>query len=338
MTASIDTVASIAVRGRESLSADLHDHIALGAGTNTTIASNRAGWDALTLNPRVLTGAGRVEPATSLFGIDLSMPVILAPVGPLELIHPDGAIAASNAAHGAGIAAIVAITSSPSFAEVAGASNGPLLAQIYWWGDRSWVAESVSEISTAGYKALVVTVDAPAYAVREHDILRGYSHHDRMQMPNLANAPGTQDDRLAHQASSSWADIAWLTNYSDLPIIVKGITNRDDARRAVDSGASGVYVSNHGGRILDHMPPTSAVLPSISDAVDVPVIVDGGIESAADVAKAISLGADAVAIGRLQCWGLADPVSGLEGLLHALHREIADTMTIMGEGSTSDRR
>ena len=330
MSTSIDTVASIAARGRTALNHDIRDHIALGAGTNSTVTSNRSGWDALSLHPTLLTGAGRIHPATSLFGIELSMPVILAPVGPLELIHPDGAVAAARAAHASGTTAVVAITSSPSFSEVARSSNGPLIAQIYWWGDRAWVTETVTGISESGYDALVVTVDAPAYGVREHDVLRGYSHHDRMQMPNLATAPTSQEQRLAHQGAATWADVMWLADHTELPIIVKGITNHDDARRAVDSGAAAVYVSNHGGRVLDHMAATSSVLAGVAESVDVPVIVDGGIETAADVAKAISLGATVVAIGRLQCWGLADPISGLEGLLQALQRELTDTMTILG--------
>jgi isopentenyl diphosphate isomerase/L-lactate dehydrogenase-like FMN-dependent dehydrogenase len=329
-----DTVATLAAQGRAALDEDLREHLGLGAGTNATIAANRAAWDAVRFRPRVLTGGGTATTTTRLLGVDLALPVLLAPVGPVELIDPAGAAAVAAAAAEAGVFPVVALTSAPVLEEVADAAPGPKVFQLYWQEDDRWIEAMVRRVEDAGYAALCLTVDVTAAGVREHDRRRDYRHHDRMSLPNLADAPG---GRLTRTAATSWADVARLRALTDLPLLLKGIQRADEAQRAAEIGVSAVWISNHGGRFLDHQRGTAEALAEIARITHLPVIVDGGVESAADVAKALALGAAAASLGKLQCWGLADGgASGLGRLLGALQAEVADTLTLLGAASVAE--
>jgi isopentenyl diphosphate isomerase/L-lactate dehydrogenase-like FMN-dependent dehydrogenase len=321
----------------------LWDHAAGGAGTEATLDRNRTALARWLFRPRVLA-ASTEGPSTStrVLGVDLATPFMLAPVGPLELYDPGGASAAARAAHDAGAMSFVATSSAPSLEEVAASAPGPLAFQLYVRGDRSWVADTVRRVAEAGYRALCLTVDAPLYGRRERDIAHRFVHTDHMSLPNLpAGGSSSQmvEAALVHQGALTWGDVSWIAALSDLPLILKGIMCAEDARLAVEHGAAAVYVSNHGGRLLDHMEASIEVLPEVVEAVGdrVEGYVDGGFLHGEDVAKALALGARAVLIGKLQVWGLAaDGHRALHRVLQLMTEELACALPQLGVASVTE--
>lgn len=331
---SIEQIVELA---RQRLPLHLWDHAAGGAGTEATLRRNVDALARLLLRPRVLAGlAAEPDLRTTFLGIPLAMPVMLAPVGPLELYHPEGALAAARAAAGAGVASFVSVTSSPDLATVAREGGAPVVFQLYVRGDRDWVDRTVLAAQAAGYRALCITVDAPVYGRRERDIAHRFIHTDHIALPNLPDRdPAAQplEQELVHQGALTWDDVDRIASLTDLPLVLKGVMDARDAVTAVEHGASAVYVSNHGGRLLDHMRSPVEVLPEIVAAVGdaAEVVVDGGFQHGEDVVKALALGARAVLLGKLQCWGLAAGGPATLGrLLDLLHEEIARTMPQLG--------
>ena len=332
------TVADLLDRGRSTLPRDLAGHIAAGAGDESTVDANIDALSRHRLIPTVARGVGRPDLTCSIIGVDLALPIVAAPMGPLELIHPDGATAVARGALAANAACVVALTSAPVFSEVA-AVGAPTIAQLYWWGDRSWLTRMVDRIESAGCAGITVTVDVPDYGKRRRDLASGFDHHDQMALPNLADAPSDRSDRLAHQASLTWDDLEWFCSITDLPVAIKGILSPGDARRAVAGGAGAVYVSNHGGRALGGQVGTVEVLGEVVDAVDgaAPVIVDGGFRSAQDMCVAFALGADAVALGRPVAWALAaDGSDGVARLFDLLAEDLRTALTVLGSRRPSE--
>lgn len=332
-----NTVASIAERGMAALDMALYEHVALGAGTNATIAGNRAGWDAYKFVPSVLRGHGRATTECSLLGHDLALPVIIAPMGPVRAMWEGGSVSVAEAAGRAGTLAAIALTSSPNFEEARRGGSGPLWFQVYWWSDRDWVTRLLERAEEAGYQGIVLTIDTPAYGRREHDRRRGYIQYEGFGTPNIDHDPPDPVGREELRARVSWDDAAWLVENTSLPVVLKGVMNGVDARRAVDVGMSAVWVSNHGGRMLDHAISSARALRDVASQVDVPVIVDGGIESGADVVKALALGATAVGVGRLAGWGLAaGGADTLTEMFELLQWDIADVLTLLGAAGVDD--
>lgn len=326
-----DTVASIAERGKAALDEALYEHVALGAGTNSTIAGNRAGWDAYKFVPSVLRGFGRADTSCRLLGLELDLPVIVAPMGPVRAMWDGGTAAVAEATERAGTLGTIALTASPRLEDARVAGVGPLWFQVYWWSNREWVSRLLRRAETSGYQGIVLTIDTPAYGSREHDRRRGYIQYEGFGTPNIDDDPPELDDRHELRARVSWDDAAWLVAESELPVVLKGVMNGEDARRAVDIGMAAVWVSNHGGRMLDHAISSARALVDVASAVDVPVIADSGIETAADVVKALSLGATVTALGRLAGWGLAaGGADTLVEMLTLLQWDISDIMTLIG--------
>lgn len=331
------SIEEIVETARLRLPEHLWDHAAGGAGTEATLRRNVDALAHLLLRPRVLGGAA-AEPAlaTSFLGIPLALPVMLAPVGPLELYDPEGSLAAARAAAAAGTATFVSVTSSPDLATVARDGGAPAIFQLYVRGDRDWVERTVLAARDAGYRALCITVDAPVYGRRERDVAHRFVHTDHIALPNLPErAPSEQslEHELVHQGALTWDDVDWIASLTDLPLVLKGVMNPQDAVAAVDHGAAAVYVSNHGGRLLDHMQAPIEVLEEIVAAVgsSAEVIVDGGFVHGEDVVKAVALGARAVLLGKLQCWGLAAGGSvALARLIELIADEIARTLPQLG--------
>ncbi|MGI9607290.1 MAG: alpha-hydroxy acid oxidase [Acidimicrobiales bacterium] len=324
--------------GFRALDSDLAAHVAAGAGDGSTTVENRAALDRYKLIPAVARGVGTPELGTNLLGFELNFPVITAPMGPLELIDPGGARAVALAAAECGVATTVALTSSPILEDVVD-PDVPAMFQLYWWGGRDWVSEMATRAATAGYRAIVVTVDVPDYGTRWADVRSGFDHHSLMALPNLATAPATRDERLAFQRTLTFADISWLCELSPIPIVVKGILAGVDATRAIEAGASAVYVSNHGGRALAGQIATVDALPEVVAAVDgtIPVVVDGGFRTAEDVAKALCLGADVVALGRGIAFALAAGGStGVSTYLSLLEADLRTALIVLGASSPAD--
>lgn len=325
------TINQVIERARGTLPIGAWDYGVAGAGEEVTVRRNRSAWQRWAFAPSVLRDVSDVDTSTHVLGMDLDVPVMCSPVGSLTVFHPEGAAAAAAGAASMGTVAVVGILSSPVFADVQAASAGRNLFQIYVSGDDAWLDAVVDRVTAAGARGLCVTVDSPVRARRDR-LLEGTFDWRLEQEGVPPNLEGLGRDR-SHQTRFTWRDLERLRSRTALPIAVKGIMGREDAARAVDVGVDAVYVSNHGGRELDHAPSTIEVLAEVVDAVDgrADVILDSGVRHGSDVCKAIALGARAVLIGRLQCWGLAaGGATGVAQVLRILRAEIADTLALVG--------
>jgi 4-hydroxymandelate oxidase len=323
---------------RQRLEKPVYDYYAGGAEDEVTLRANREAFRRLSLRYRVLVDVSSVDTASKLLGVRLALPVILAPTALHRLAHPEGEKATARAAAAAGTLMTLSTVSSVPLEEVAAAApESPRWFQLYCYEQREETEALIARAHRAGYRAIVLTVDAPILGRRERDarnaftVPEGFTAH-----PARVASSGTGRwalSSLISQPSLCWRDLAWIRAAAPLPLVLKGIVRGDDAARAVDMGASAVWVSNHGGRQLDTAIPTAEALPDVVAAVRgrVPIIVDGGIRRGTDVVKALALGASAAAIGRPQLWGLAS--SGEDGVRRALEMirdELALAMALTG--------
>ena len=308
---------------RANVPPETWDYLMGGAETETSLQRNRMAIDELALRPRVLRDVENVDLTGKFFGHDWRLPVLLAPIGSLQDITKGGGIAPMRAAAKFGAAHMLSISCSPGLEEVAAAvPEYPKIFQIYVRGDADWIDEVVQRAIDHGYVAICFTVDLDAYGRRERDIAKRYQ--------TTARRTARKEE---YQARFSWDDMERIRKKFDIPLILKGIACGDDAARAVDTGIECVYVSNHGGRQLDHSLGSTQVLPEIVDAVSgrAEIIVDGGYMRGADIVKAMALGANAVGIGRLQ--GLAAAAGGEDAIvrmLEILEQEIKSCLMLLG--------
>jgi glycolate oxidase len=311
----------IVLAARRNLSQDLWDHLSGGSDSETTLKRNRHALDGLALRQRVLVNVAAIDITTTLLGQRLSLPVFLAPVGGfVGFANPQGAIPVARAAVARGTAAFISTAAKPGIEETAAAVREPLIFQLYVRSDRKWIEDVLDRAKAAGYRALCVTVDRNYYGRRERDLISRAAVRD-----------GFGDPR--YQASLNWNDLIWMKQRMQLPLIVKGIATAEDARLSVEHGADAVYVSNHGGRQLDHAQGSIEVLPEVAAAVDgrAEVLYDGGVLRGTDVVKAIALGARAVGVGKLLGWALAAAgEAGIVRMLDLLEIEIRTTLGLMG--------
>ena len=305
------------------------DYYASGADDEITLRENRAAFERTPLHYRVLVDVSRRDLATRVLGEPVAMPVLIAPTAFHRLAHPDGELATARAARTAGTVMILSTLSTVGIEDVAAAA-GPLWFQLYVYRDRGATEALVRRVEAAGARALVLTVDAQVLGRRERDVRNRFALPAGLSIENmLAHGMGAvpspaQGSGLAAYFASlldpalSWRDVEWLRSISRLPVVVKGIVRADDARRAVDHGASAIAVSNHGGRQLDTAPASLDVLARIADAAAdrAEIFLDGGVRRGTDVVKALALGARAVLLGRPILWGLA--VGGEAGVTAAL--------------------
>jgi 4-hydroxymandelate oxidase len=322
------------------------DYVQGGSGRESTIAANRALFDGLLLRPRMLVDVTDVDPCVELLGSRLSMPVGVAPMAYHRLMHSGGESATARAAGDAGVLYVASIFASESLEAIAEAATGPRWLQLYWLRRRDVFADLVHRAKAAGYQALVLTVDAPRVARRPRDIRNSFSLPEGITAANLGpdvagiaefTAAGVSaieaHSRDQFDSSITWADLRWLRDRTSLPLVLKGILTAQDALLAVEHGVDALVVSNHGGRQLDGAVPSLAALPEVVEAVAgrVPVLLDGGIRSGADVAKALALGAAAVLVGRPVLWGLgAAGRDGAAAVLRLLHEEFEEVMVLSG--------
>lgn len=313
------------------------DYYAGGAGDEVLLRSSREAWDGIALRYRVLRDVSVRSLRTTVLGATLDWPVLVAPMAFQQLAHPDGELAVARAVAATGSAMILSTLATRSVEEVRAAGSAPLWFQLYIYRDRAATEAVVRRAEAAGCTALVLTVDSPILGRRERDLINGFHIPPGTPIPNVAAAPRGQLSAQAASASAladftrdnwdasiSWTDLGWLRSITTLPILVKGIVRGDDAVLALEHGASGVIVSNHGGRQLDTAVPTARALPEVADAMGGrgALLVDGGVRRGTDVVKAIALGAQAVLLGRPVLWGLAmDGAAGAERVLRLLKDE-----------------
>jgi 4-hydroxymandelate oxidase len=337
---------------RDRISPHNWDYIDGGSGAELTVDANRNAFDAVFLRPRMLVDVSACSASVELFGVRLTAPIGVAPTAYHRMAHLDGECATARGAGMAGALFVVSTFASRTLEDVAAHASGPLWMQLYWLRDREKLACLASRAEQAGYRALVLTVDAPQLGLRRRDLRNEFILDPDIEPANLDPMDSAMQHRrqeglsavaqhaaLAFDDSITWADVAWLRRLTTLPVLVKGILTAEDARLAVEHGVDGIVVSNHGGRQLDGAVPALVALPEVVAAVDgrIPVLVDGSVRSGRDVFVAIALGARAVLVGRPTLWALA--VAGHEGvaaMLGMLTRELAHTMALAGRPRVAD--
>lgn len=336
---------------REKLPKDVYGYYSGAAWDLQTLHENRDAYKRLRIHYHVLRDVSRRSTECEIFGQKLQTPIFAAPTAFHRLATPDGEMATARGVGAAGSLMTLSSLSTCRLEDVAKAATGPLWFQLYINKDRGFTRELVQRAVTAGYKALVVTVDTPCWGVREADVRNGFRLPQGIEPVNLM-VSDERSETLSHtgagmgdimswmlDASLTWKDIEWLAGEVKIPVLVKGICRADDALEAVRHGAGGVQVSNHGGRQLDGAPATIEVLPEIAEAVDgkVPVLIDGGIRRGTDVFKALALGANAVLVGRPVLWGLATAgADGVTTVLEMLRRELDLAMALSGCASIAE--
>lgn len=357
------TIGELRDAARRRVPRVVFDYLDGAAGDEVTAAGNVAALRAIELRPRVLADVSRIDTATSVLGQPVSLPLLGAPMGLTGLLHPAGEVALARALHGAGSISVLAAMASCPIEEVAAAVRGPVWFQMYIWRDRGLVRQMLDRAWAAGLPVLVLTVDVPCAGNRDRDRRNGFSIPPRVTMRALAgglahpgwtyrfarrpritwgNLPGDGGPTAAtlsaqtnrqFDAAASWDDLRWFRDRWAGRLVVKGILRAEDARRAVQLGADGIAVSNHGGRQLDGAPPAIRALPAVADAVggDAEVYMDGGIRRGADIVKALALGARACLAGRALGYGLgAAGEAGARRAVEILRAELCTVLALAG--------
>ena len=327
----------------------IYDYIAGGSEDEATLRGNREAFARYRFRFKILASADRPDLNHDVLGQRFTMPVHLAPTAIQRMAHPDGEAAAYQAASDTGIAYCLSTLSSLSIEDVAAAATGARWFQLYMHPERAVSTAFVERAVDAGYSAILLTVDLTRTGRRERDIRNGFSLPEGLLYANLESGrraatadgpdPFARNVNANTNAALGWEDLEWLVAKTSLPVIVKGVVRADDARRAVDAGARGLVVSNHGGRQLDYAIASLDALPEVVQAVsgEVPVLLDGGVRRGTDVLKALCLGASGVLIGRPYLYALAvGGADGIRGMLEMLREEITLSMSLLGARRLTD--
>jgi lactate 2-monooxygenase len=349
-------------RARGLLEQAPFDYVAGGAGSEATIRANREAFERRRLRPRMLAGHAERELSVEILGLRSPVPFLLAPVGVLSIVHAEAELGVARASKATGVPMILSSAASTSLEDVAAELGGAQRwFQLYWWGDRELAGSLVDRAAATGYGAIVVTLDTLTLGWRDRDLRNGYLpflageglaqfFSDALFRARL-DEPPEQDVQTASllalaafpNLGLAWADLAWLRDRTDLPVLLKGILTAEDARLALDHGVDGIVVSNHGGRQVDGAVAALDALVEVRDEVgpQPTVLMDSGIRRGADVLKALALGADAVLLGRPYVYGLAvGGAAGVETVIRQLAAELDLTLALTGGRSVRelDRR
>lgn len=352
---------------RRRLPKAVFDYLDGGAEGEITLRENCRAFQDVNFRPRHAVAFANCDLRTTVLGCDLSLPFLLAPVGYSRLMHPDGEVGAARAAGNAGTAYILSTISGHRLEDVKAATSGPAFYQLYLMGGRGAAEASIHRARTAGFSALVVTIDTAVAGLRERDFRNGMkelisgSPLEKLPfLPQVLSRPTwlfrfLRDGGLPHlpnvvipgrgpmalidvnaalsAAAVTWADFRWIREVWGGPIVAKGVLTADDARCAIDAGASAIVVSNHGGRQLDGLPASLRALPEVLEAVkdQAEVLMDGGIRRGADIVKALCLGARAVLCGRAYAYGLATAgEAGVTRAIEILRADLDRTLRLLG--------
>jgi isopentenyl diphosphate isomerase/L-lactate dehydrogenase-like FMN-dependent dehydrogenase len=308
---------------RRNLSQAAWEYLVTGASSETTLRRNRLSLNSLALRPRVLRDVSQIDTSASFLGHKLRMPVILAPIGSMQHLSLDAGLSFARAAAEFGTVMSMSLMSPPAIEDVAAATDAPKILQIYVQGDDVWLQTVIQRAEAAGYATICLTVDSPYHG-----------RHDRQLLnPLPARRPAVHREGPNYLASVTWQTLDGIRAMTNLPFMLKGVMTGEDAAMAVEHGVDHVWVSNHGGRQLDGALGAIEVLPEVVEAVAgrAGVIFDGGVLRGTDAVKALALGADVVAIGRLQGWGMAaGGAPGLVRTLELLENELVSAMGLLG--------
>src|ERR1700675_3250367 len=357
---------------RRRIPKSVFDYLDGGAEGEVTLRENCRIFNDVTFRPRHAVALADCSMCTTVLGFNLSLPIMLAPVGYSRLMHPGGEVAAARSAGNAGIGYILSTISGHKLEDVRSGSKGPVFYQLYLMGGRGAAEAAIERARIAGFSALVVTIDTAVSGIRERDFRNGMkelvsgSPLDKLPyLPQILAHPGwlmsfLRDggtpplpnvvipgkgpmpliDVAAALAESTvtWSDLTWIRKLWNGPIVVKGVLTADDARRAVDEGAAAISVSNHGGRQLDFVPASLRALPEVVKAVhgQTEILMDGGIRRGTDIIKALCLGARAVLCGRAYAYGLAAAgEAGVTRAVEILREDVKRTLVLLGCPSVS---
>ncbi len=308
-----------------------------GAGDEVTMRANVAAFGRWLLRPRMLVDVAEVSTSTTVLGEPVSMPLLVAPFAMQGLLDPEGEVATARAARAAGTLFCVSTVTTRAHNEVAAVGAGPRWLQLYVLNDRQRTLDHVAEAREAGYSALALTVDSPDLGVRERDLRLGFEVPAGLPLPYVTGLDPAMAMTLAQQFSMTpsltWRDLEWIAAESQLPIVLKGLLTREDALLAVEHGAAGIIVSNHGGRQLDGVAATLDALPEVVEAVAgrCEVYVDGGVRRGTDVLKALALGARAAFVARPVAAGLAlGGEAGVARVLEIFRSELEVGLALLG--------
>jgi isopentenyl diphosphate isomerase/L-lactate dehydrogenase-like FMN-dependent dehydrogenase len=316
-------------KARQNLNQNDWDYIVGGVESETTLRRNRMALDAIAFRPRVLRDVSKVDTSVTQFGRKLRLPVVLAPVGSLESFHAAGAESVVRAVDKFGAAHMLSSVCDPGLEQLAAAAPDALrLYQLYARGDEAWVDDHVERAIAHGYAGFCLTVDTAHYSRRERDIAKRFVTAGRRRVQGRA-----------FQAALDWRTVKRIKSKFNIPLAIKGIATAEDATIALDHGVEWIYVSNHGGRQLDHGRGSMDVLPEVVDAVAgrAKIIIDGSICRGTDIVKAIAAGAHLVGIGRMQCFALAaGGEAGVVRLLELLEDEVQRSLGLLGVSSFAE--
>ena len=326
------------------------DYVFGGAGTEDTMRANEEAFRRWRIVPRMLRDVSRRELGVTVLGTEMPAPVALAPIGTQSIVHADGELAVARAAAAVGLPMAVSTVSSSTIEQIAAAGGGPKWFQLYWPTDPELMASLVGRAQSAGYRAVIVTLDTFLPGWKPRDLQNGWQPYlqgqgianyvsdpvfrARLAAPPEDDAQGAIGEFIGQFSNPrlTWSEIARLRAATTLPIALKGILHPDDARLAREHGVDAVVVSNHGGRQVDGAIATLDALPAIVDAVggdgELDVLLDSGVRSGSDAFKALALGADAVLLGRPYLWGLG--VGGEAGVLAVLRGVLAELDLTLG--------
>jgi isopentenyl diphosphate isomerase/L-lactate dehydrogenase-like FMN-dependent dehydrogenase len=316
------TLHEIVKAAKHNLAPGPWDYLMGGTETETTLRRNRQSLDSIAFRPRVLRDVRGVDASSTLFGRRVRLPVMLAPIGSIESFTPGGGATAAVGSAEFGVPQMLSSACNPGLEATAAAADNFRIFQLYVRGDDQFVDDYVKRAINHGYAAFCMTVDTAMYSRRERDLAR------RFVKPWRQNVTGVD-----YQAALSWEQVKRFKDRHSIPLILKGIATGEDASIAVEHGVDGVYVSNHGGRQLDHGAGSTEVLPEVVAAVGgrATVFVDGGYARGTDIVKAIALGANIVGLGRLACCGLAAAAApGLVRTLELLEDEVRIALGLLG--------
>ena len=341
------SVADYEKRAKELIAPDIWEYIDSGAGDDISRNKNLLSYNDIQIWNRVLRDVSQGHTRCKLNGLELPHPIILGPVAHQKLVDPAGEIATAQAASATDTLMVTSTLASHTLEEIAENSSQYRWFQLYWQNDREQSLALLRRAEKLAYKAIVITVDVPINGLRRRIQRADFSlpqdaaaiNIQNANMP-LAIAEGQSEIFQGWMSTApTWEDIAWLISETTLPVYIKGILHPDDAEQAAKAGATGIIISNHGGRALDGVPSPLTVLPLIRKAIgnDIPLLIDGGIRQGSDVFKAIAFGANAVCLGRPQFYGLA--VAGALGVAHIiklLRQELEVTMALAGCATLTD--
>jgi len=352
---------------RRRLPKSVFDYLDGGAEGEVTLRENCRIFNDVTFRPRHAVALADCGMCTTVLGYNLSLPILLAPVGYSRLMHPGGEVAAARAAGRAGTAYILSTISGHKLENVRAGSTGPVFYQLYLMGGRGAAEAAIERARLAGFNALVVTIDTPVSGIRERDYRNGMkelisgSPFDKLPflpqilsrpawlisylrdgglpglpnviVPNKGPMPLVDINAALAESAVTWADLRWIKEIWKGPMVIKGVLTAEDALRAIDEGASAISVSNHGGRQLDGVPASLRALPEVVEAVKgrVEVLMDGGVRRGTDVVKALCMGARAVLCGRAYAYGLAAAgEAGVDRAIEILRVDLERTLRLLG--------